>query len=70
MQVDSKKLVPVLHALHLAGGTAQLQDIKVKLRFKMSILKWQGNGQCSHQNTHLLASQCVLGKSEIIVHNE
>jgi len=33
VQVDSNKMVPVLHALHLAGGTAQLQDIKVKLRF-------------------------------------
>ncbi len=39
VQVDSKKLVPVLHALRLAGGTAQLQDIKVKLRFDTRILK-------------------------------
>ncbi|DBB09774.1 TPA: hypothetical protein ACH3X3_001406 [Trebouxia sp. C0006] len=29
VEVDSNKMVPVLHALHLAGGTAQLQDIKV-----------------------------------------
>jgi len=62
VQVDSKKLVPILHALHLAGGTAQLQDIKVKLRFETSILKWQRNGQCPRQSMHLLASQCVLGK--------
>ncbi|KAL0037416.1 hypothetical protein WJX79_006846 [Trebouxia sp. C0005] len=29
VEVDSKRLMPVLHALHLAGGTAQLQDVKV-----------------------------------------
>lgn len=52
MQVDSKKLVPVLHALHLAGGSAQLQDIKVKLRFETGL----------YQSMHLLASQCMLGR--------
>ncbi|KAL0036350.1 hypothetical protein WJX77_003595 [Trebouxia sp. C0004] len=29
VEADSRKLVPILHALHLAGGIAQLQDIKV-----------------------------------------
>lgn len=70
VQVDSKRLMPVLHALHLAGGTAQLQDVKVILRFEISILMWRRNDQCSHETMHLLASQCVLGKAEITVHNE
>ncbi|DBA72606.1 TPA: hypothetical protein ACH3X2_010358 [Trebouxia sp. C0005] len=45
VEVDSKRLMPVLHALHLAGGTAQLQDVKK-----------QSSAEISSQQAALLSS--------------
>ncbi|KAA6425460.1 MAG: hypothetical protein FRX49_04952 [Trebouxia sp. A1-2] len=65
-KVDSKRLMPVLHALHLAGGTAQLQDVKTASALNIgcvqtaksleSLGQKQSSAEISSQQAALLSS--------------